>query len=198
MNTTVSESLNHNLDEKSEAFAGNLKNVLKKFDETYMEEYFKLNDDVFYKSFVKVKNNFTDKFSVMNRCICKLKIAVKELESVCTEFTKSFSEGGLFSVSNIYLKKISKYAKSFHRDLDRLETTVESKNTCQKNFNKFSKSLNDLELSLNSAANSRVKTLRNPAKIQNTRVRNLMHEISSEISSFYWVYNRYKDICFEE
>ena len=198
MNTTESENLNQNIDEKSEAFVGNLKNVLKKFDETYMEEYFKLNNDAFYKSFVKVKNTFTDTFSVMNRCICKLKIAVKELESVCNRFTKSFSEGGLFSVSNTYLKKISKYAKSFYYDLDRLETTVESKNTCHKNFNKFSKSLNNLELSLNSAANSKVKTLRNPAKIQNMEVRNLMHKISSEISSFYWVYNRYKDICFEE
>ena len=197
MNTT--EGSCQNLDDKSEEFASCLEKVLEKFEEIGIEKYFKLRDDAFYKSFVKVKGNFTDTFSVMNGCIDKLKIAVKELDNVCTKFTKSISEKGLFSVSNIYLKKISKDAKAFYRDLDRLETRVESRDTCQKNFDKFSKSSENLKCDLISSVNSEIKTLRRPPKIQNVKVKNLMCRIASQINSFYNIYDdRYKDLCFKE
>ena len=127
---------------KSEEFASALEKVLKKFKETKLGEYDNINLD-YYKTFVKKKSNFTDKFSVMDECISKLKIAVKELDNVCTKFTKTFSEGGLLSISNIYLKKISSGAKQFYRDLVRLES-AENKKICQENIKKFSKSNNSL------------------------------------------------------
>lgn len=192
------ENSPQNLDDKSKVFASYLEKVLKKFDETGIQKYFRLRDDEFYKSLVKEKSNFTDKFSAMNECVDKFKIAVKELDDVCVKFTKSISEKGLFSLSSIYLKKISKCAKSFYRDLNRLEVAVEDKETCQRNFDKISKSSDDLFFAIDSAVNTDLKTLRRPAKIQDTNVRQLMHGIGSAVRSFNVVYNRYKDVCFEE
>ena len=185
--------------DESKKLAVDLERVLKMFEDTGIEEYFNIKDfDKFYKSFVKVNGNSIDTFSVMNGCIGKFKKAVEELDKVCTKFTKPTLGKGLFSVSNIYLKRISKYAKSFCNDLSSIKTEVTSKDICEKNFNKFSKNLENLKCAVISTINSEIKTLNKPAKIQDKKVKSLMQGIASQINSFYNIYDgRYKNECFK-
>lgn len=194
MNTT--EDTYQKSGKKSEEFASALEKVLKKFKETKLGEYDNINLD-YYKTFVEKKSNFTDKFSVMDECISRLKIAVKELGSVCAKFTKSFSEGGLLSISNIYLKKISGDAKLFCRDLERLEP-AESKKICQENIKKFSKSSSSLRKSISAAADCKIKVIRRSAKIQDEKVKNIMNEIADYLGKFPAVYANYTIECFTD
>ncbi len=192
----INKSSNKKSGKNAEKFAEDLKKVLKKFKETKLGEYDNINLD-YYKTFVKKKSNFTDKFSVMDECISKLKIAVKEFDNVCTKFTKTFSEGGLLSISNIYLKKISSGAKQFYRDLVRLES-AENKKICQENMKKFSKSNNSLRKFIFGAAECKVNGVRNSAKIQDEKVKNLMSEIADYLGKFPAVYANYTSECFTD
>lgn len=193
------KSLNQNLIEESEKFADELNNVLGKFEETKINEYFNLrsSDDYTQTFWIIEKYNGNDVincWSVMDKCVSNLKVAVKELENVCTEYTKSFSEGGLFSISNIYLKKISKCAKAFYNDLNKLKSAT-NREDCDENRKKFTKSRRELEEALYAAANSKIKALKNPAKIQNERVKKLMNSIGEYVDHFYGVYCNYLMDC---
>lgn len=194
------KSLNQNLVEESEKFADELNNVLGKFEETKINEYsnFSSSDDYTQTFWIIKKYNGKDVingWSVMDKCVSNLKVAVKELENVCTAYTKSFSEGGLFSISNIYLKKISKCAKAFYNDLNKLKSAT-SREDCEENRKKFSKSRRELEEALSAAANSKIKALKNPAKIQNEKVKKLMNSIGEYVDHFYGVYANYSMNCF--
>ncbi len=177
--------------------AGELEKVLKKFEGTEVDGYFELvSRENYEKKFLIGENEENiDRWSVMDKCISNLKVAVKELEDVCNNFTKPLSKGGLFSVSNIYLKRISKNAKAFYDDLSKLKSAT-SKKICQENMKKFSKSRSNLEEALSAAADPKIKAFRNPAKIQDDDVKELMRLIEVRVRKFDIVYSDYSMYCF--
>lgn len=182
------------INDAAKQLAEDLKNVLKKLKETKLDIYDSPNFD-YVKEFVKEKSNFTDTFSVMDGCVFKLKMAVKELDDVCVKYTKPAFHGGIFSIANIYLKKISSNAKQFYRDLDRLEP-AETKKICYENMKKFQKSFGFLVKSLNEAASFKGKAPRHASKLQDEDVKNIMGEIGDFIHKFSAVYVNYSMDCF--
>ncbi len=187
------------LDDKSEEFAGELEKVKDMFVETNFVEYSELGDSDNYTKKFWTKENYNGKdvincWSVMDKCISELKVAVKKLENVCTKYTKSFSEGGLFSISNVYLKKISKCAKAFHDDLSKLKSST-NKKVCDENRKRYSKSQGNLKDALFAAANSKIKALKSPAKIQNEKVKEYMRSIGNYVNSFDYAYVNYSMNC---
>ena len=179
----------------SEKFASALEGVLKKFEMTNLIEYYKLKHNKYRETFVKNKGDSVDTYSVMDNCVYNLKLAVEALEDVCNNFTKSFSEGGLFSVSNTCLKKISKSAKAFYRDLGNLKSATSYK-ICEENKNKFLNDADELSDSLDHQRWPKVKTLRKSAKIQDENVQKSMLEMSKYIAQFTTVYTWYQNKCF--
>lgn len=189
------------LDDKSKEFADELKEVLEMFEATNLFYYKQLIDnkkyDKFRETFITKKGDSVDTCSVMNSCIDKLKEAVKGLDSVCTKFTKSFSEGGFFSVSNTYLKKISKSAKAFYRDLCELKP-AKNRETCKENIKKFNDDYQKLMANMSTVSWLKVKTFKNSAKIKNEKVKYFVDEIARYIARFFSVYNYYMVECFEK
>lgn len=190
------KDLNQKSVDKTKNFTEALKGVWVKFKETKINNYYKLHDrDDYCKTFFIVKNDFVDQCSVMDECIFMFRLAVKELYTVCSMSVKSLSEGGLFSLSNSYLKNISNNAKLFFNDLGKLKS-AETHSIYEKNWEILKTShYTSLLGSLDKVIESKIKSINNPAKIQDKKVKELMGDIRECINCFICVYINYGTYC---
>lgn len=199
----INRSSNKKSEKNAEKFAEDLEKVLDAFVKTEVENYVNMNKDTYRREFIKSKVDTYDHSTITNNNIIHFRIivpfisALGSLKTACDKFTKSFSEGGIFSISNYYLMKISFNAKRFINDLSKiLYTEHNTKEIAENNLKKIVKNIDSLVKSLRKVVNTKVKAPNCAAKVQDKKVKDLMNEISNYINMLYVVYLNYVNYCF--
>lgn len=199
----INKSSNEEKFEKNaKNFAEALKGVLGEFEDTEIYNYVNMKKDKFCEEFIKTRVDTYDHSIITNNNIIHFRIivpfisALGSLKTVCDKFTKSFSEGGLFSISNYYLMRISFNAKRFKNDLSKIHyRDHNTKQIAIENLKKIGKNKDFLIKSLTAVANTRVKTPNRAAKVQSKEVKDITYRIAGCIDMLYDLYDNYIKYC---
>lgn len=199
----INKSSNKKFEKNAKEFASALEKVLDEFVRIGIRDYLDMDKNMYRKEFIKSMVDTDGSIIATNNNIIHCRIidpfilALRILKMTCDKFTKSFSEGGIFSISNYYLMRISFNAKRFINDLSKIPyTDHNTKEIAKNNMKKIKKGIDSLVKSLRKVVNTKVKAPNCAAKVQDKRVKELMSKISNYIDMLYVVYSNYVNCCF--